>query len=46
MKLKWYNDLQIHFDDEIWNTIFKICFTSVTNNDLIWFQVKVIYIDC
>ena len=43
MKLKWYTDLQIHFDDDIWNNMFKICFTSVTNNDLIWFQVKVIY---
>ena len=42
MKFKWHTNLQIHFDDDIWN-IFKICFTRVTNNDLIWFQVKVIY---
>ena len=43
MKFKWHNDLQIYFDDKIWTNIFKICFTSVTSNDLIWFQVKVIY---
>ena len=43
MKTKWENDLNISISKETWNNIFDICFRSVTNNNLVWFQLKILY---
>ena len=43
MKYKWQRELQVSFDEQLWKNIFSICYKSVCNNSLIWFQLKVLY---
>ena len=43
MKKKWEKDFNLSIDRETWNTIFNICFKNITNNNLTWFQMKILY---
>ena len=40
---KWETDLNISLDLNSWKNIHKICFFSIKDNSLIWFQYKVTY---
>ena len=40
---KWETDLNISLDLNSWKNIHKICFFSIKENSLIWFQYKIIY---
>jgi hypothetical protein len=39
---KWNHLLNIHLNNENWQTIFRICFFLPKDNSLIWFQYKII----
>ena len=41
MKSRWNQEFYI--DHDTWRMLFSICFKTVTNNNLIWFQLKLIY---
>jgi len=41
-KLKWDDQFNLILDRNIWQIIFNICFNTVHDNILIWFQYKVI----
>ena len=43
MKKKWEKDFSLSIDRETWNNIFNICFKDITNNNLTWFQMKILY---
>ena len=43
MKLRWNEEFQTQIDNNTWKTLFSICFKTVANNNLIWFQLKLIY---
>ena len=43
MKSKWNQEFEICIDHDTWRMLFCICFKTVTNNNLIWFQLKLIY---
>ena len=43
MKQKWSRDLNKHINEKEWDLIFKICFEIVHNNNLKWFQLKILY---
>ena len=43
MKEKWNSDLNVQIDNQTWQNIFKVCFYTVNDNSLIWFQLRVIY---
>ena len=43
MKSRWNDDFKIQIDHGTWKRIFSICFRTVANNSLIWFQLKLIY---
>ena len=43
MKLRWNEEFQTQIDNNTWKTLFSICFKTVANNNLIWFQLKFIY---
>ena len=43
MKQKWQFELDINIDDKMWMSIFNVCFNSLDNNSLQWFQLKLIY---
>ena len=42
-KKKWTDYLNVTENDDMWRTIFKACFKVVQDNDLIWFQYRVIH---
>ena len=42
-KLKWENDLVLTLDSYDWKKINKVCFYSIRDNFLIWFQYKVLH---
>ena len=42
-KDKWNSDLDLQIDKFTWKHIFYICFKSVYNNDLVWFQYKTLH---
>ena len=42
MKSRWNQEFEICIDHDTWR-MFSICFKTVTNNNLIWFQLKLIY---
>ena len=42
MKSRWNEDLEIYIDPDTWRILFSVCFRIVTNNNLIWFQLKLI----
>ena len=43
MKNKWNKQLEIDIDNQAWKTIFTHCFNTVSDNNLKWFQLKLIY---
>ena len=43
MKSRWNQEFEICIDHDTWRMLFSICFKTVTNNNLIWFQLKLIY---
>ena len=43
MKSIWNQEFEICIDHDIWRMLFSICFKTVTNNNLIWFQLKFIF---
>ena len=43
MKNKWNKQLEIDIDNQAWKTIFTHCFNTVNDNNLKWFQLKLIY---
>ena len=43
MKLKWNIDLYLNIDESTWSDIFKVCFNTINDNSLVWFQLRIIY---
>ena len=43
MKQKWSRDLNKHINEKECDLIFTICFEIVHNNNLKWFQLKILY---
>ena len=43
MKNKWNKPFEINIDNQSWKTIFSHCFRTVSDNNLKWFQMKLIY---
>ena len=43
IKQKWQFELDMSIDDKMWMSIFNVCFNSLDNNSLQWFQLKLIY---
>ena len=41
-ELKWSKALSINNED-IWSTVYKICFKSISDNALVWFQYRRLY---
>ena len=37
-RTKWNTDLKINIDSLTWNKIFGICFNTIYDNKIIWFQ--------
>ena len=35
--------INFNINDEIWQNIFKACIKSVIDNDLVWFQYKILF---
>ena len=42
-RAKWNNDLDIHIDNKIWRGVFYLIFNVEQDNNLIWFQYKLIH---
>ena len=40
---KWNQDLDLVLSEQNWNNIFNICFRTVPDNKLIWFQYRLIH---
>ena len=43
MKQSWNKDLNTFINEGQWNLIFSVCFKTLQNNSLIWFQLKILY---
>ena len=43
MKQKWERDVNLNIDEDTWKISFNLCFKTVCNNSLIWFQIKLLY---
>ena len=39
----WSKNINFYINDEIWQNIFKACIKSVIDNDLVWFQYKILF---
>ena len=39
----WSKKINFYINDEIWQNIFKACIKSVIDNDLVWFQYKILF---
>ena len=39
----WKNVFDLSASENTWRYIFKICYKTVKDNDLIWFQIRVLY---
>ena len=39
----WEEALHINISKDKWNLIFRICFKTIKNNDIIWMQYRVLY---
>ena len=42
-KKRWSTDLNTHINEQQWKYIYRTCFKTIQNNNLIWFQMKVLY---
>ena len=42
-KNAWNNELNINIDEDIWQKAFKICFKLIQDNNLIWFQYRILH---
>ena len=42
-RAKWNNDLDIHIDNKTWRRVFYLIFNVEQDNNLIWFQYKLIH---
>ena len=42
-KSKWNREFNIHIDEPNWNQIYKICFYTVQDNELIWLQYRILH---
>ena len=43
MLVKWQGKFDLALNDKIWHTIYKICFKTVCDNSVIWFQYKILF---
>ena len=43
MKTKWNNNLNLNVDDKTWQDVFKVCFYNSNDNNLVWFQLRILY---
>ena len=42
-KQKWNDELNIHIDYWTWKRIFKICFSTIQDHKIIWFQYRILH---
>ena len=42
LRAKWHSDLSIELNKENWDAIFCICHHTVKDNEIIWFQYRVL----
>ena len=43
MKTKWNNNLNLNIDTKTWQDVFKVCFYTSNDNNLVWFQLRILY---
>ena len=43
MKTRWNNNLNLNIDDKTWQDVFKVCFYTSNDNNLVWFQLRILY---
>ena len=43
MKGKWEDEVNVRIDEGVWEDIFICCFKTACNNNIIWFQTKLLY---
>ena len=43
VKNAWNNELIINIDEDTWQKAFKICFKWIQDNNLIWFQYRLLH---
>ena len=43
VKNKWCDDLKLKLNENNWDEIFQTCFKTVTDNNLVWFQYKILH---
>ena len=43
MKTKWNNNLNLNIDDKTWQDVFKVCFYTSNDNNLVWLQLRILY---
>ena len=41
MQVKWQGKFNLALKDKTWHTIYKICFKTIYDNSVIWFQYKI-----
>ena len=42
-EVKWEGKFNLALNDKIWHTIYRICFKTIYDNSVIWFQYKIIF---
>ena len=43
IKSKWNNIFSVEIDNNTWKIVFKACFKILSDNNLIWFQYRIIH---
>ena len=42
-EVKWEEKFNLALNDKIWHTIYSICFRTIYDNSVIWFQYKILF---
>ena len=42
-EVKWEGKFNLALNDKMWHTIYRICFKTIYDNSVIWFQYKIIF---
>ena len=42
-EVKWQRKFNLALNDKIWYIIYKICFKTIYDNSVIWFQYKILF---
>ena len=42
-EVKWEGKFNLALNDKIWHTVYSICFRTIYDNSVIWFQYKILF---